>query len=60
MPYEWGTHIEILAVATSVYVLKQSHGDYHWEKIRPLNHPDSFSHPVIPASTCPLPNDYDN
>ena len=64
MPYTWGTHIEILAVATffdiPVYIIRQkSSGIYYWEETKPLNKPDGFSHPVVPASTSPFPNEYE-
>ncbi len=61
MPYTWGTHIEVLAIATlygiPVYVTRQSpSGSYYWEEIKPLK-ADGFSNPVVPSES--LPNEYE-
>ena len=57
LPHTWGTHIEILAIATlyeiSVYVTRQSlSGSYYWEEVKPLK-ADGVSYPVIPSGTLP-------
>ena len=61
MPYTWGTHIEVLAIATlygiPVYITWQSpSGSYYWEEIKPLK-ADRFSNPVVPSES--LPNEYE-
>ena len=60
LPHTWGTHVEILAIATlyeiPVYVTRQSpSGSYYWEEVKPLK-ADGVSYPVIPSGT--LPNEY--
>lgn len=60
LPHTWGTHVEILAIATlyeiSVYVTRQSpSGSYYWEEVKPLK-ADGVSYPVIPSGT--LPSEY--
>ena len=57
IPCTWGTHIEVLAIATllgiSVYVTRQSqNGWYYWDKIKHLK-ADGFSLPVVPLDTLP-------
>lgn len=58
MPHTWGTHIEILAIATmygiSVFITKQSQsGIYYWEEVKPLKS-EGFSYPVVPTDTLPI------
>ena len=60
MPHTWGTHVEILAIATlyeiPVYVTQQSQsGSYYWEEVKPLK-ADGVSYPAIPSDT--LPSEY--
>ena len=56
-PYTWGTHIEILAIATlygiSVFITRKSQtGSYYWEEVKPLK-PEGLSYPVVPPDTLP-------
>ena len=60
MPYTWGTHIEVLAVATlygiSIYVTRQApSGSYYWGEIKSLK-ADGFSNLLVPTEL--LPDEY--